>query len=171
MLNDPRSVMTSSRNPPRIGALIGFLLVTFAAAAIGSMATFTSVKTWYPQLAKPAWTPPSGLFAPVWTALYIAMAVAGWRVWRIQPTLAARGVLRLYGAQLALNALWSVLFFGLRRPDLALVDIAGLWLLLLPALVRFWRVDGIAGALWAPYVAWVSFAFALNAAVWMLNRT
>lgn len=153
----------------RYGALAGFLAATFAAAAIGSSATVTSVKTWYPLLEKPAWTPPGWLFAPVWSALYVAMAVAGWRVWRIQSGPAASAVLRLYGAQLALNALWSVLFFGIRRPDLALVDIAGLWLLLVLALPRFWRSDRIAGVLWAPYVAWVTFASALNAAVWWLN--
>ena len=161
---------TSSGNSPRYGALIGFLAATFAAAAIGSSATFTNVKTWYPTLEKPAWTPPSGLFAPVWTALYVMMAVAAWRVWRMQTSPAARAVLRLYGAQLALNALWSVLFFGLRRPDLALIDIAGLWLLLVLALYHFWRADRIAGVLWLPYVLWVSFACVLNAAVWMLNR-
>jgi tryptophan-rich sensory protein len=146
-----------------------FLLVTFAAAAIGSLATFASVKTWYPGLAKPAWTPPSGIFAPVWSALYLAMAVAAWRVWRKQTGPTAYAVLRLYGAQLTLNALWSVLFFGLRRPDLALVDIAALWSLLVVALVRFWPVDRIAGVLWTPYVLWVSFASALNASIWMLN--
>jgi tryptophan-rich sensory protein len=155
----------------RYGALVLFLIATFAAAAIGSSATLTSVKTWYPQLAKPTWTPPGSWFAPVWTLLYIAMAVAAWLVWRNQTGRAANGVVRLYGAQLALNALWSVLFFGLRRPDLALFDIIGLWLLLVLALVRFWRADRIAGALWLPYVVWVSFATALNSAVWLLNRT
>lgn len=155
---------------PRYGALIGFLLATFAAAAIGSWSTFENVRTWYPTLAKPTWTPPGWLFGPVWSVLYVAMAVAAWRVWRMQSGAAARGVLRLYGAQLGLNALWSVLFFGLRRPDLALVDIGALWLLLVLALGRFWRVDRIAGGLWAPYVVWVSFASALNAAIWWLNR-
>jgi translocator protein len=159
-----------TKGSARYVALAGFLTLTFAAAAIGSTATFTNVKTWYPLLQKPAWTPPSWLFAPVWSALYVAMAVAGWRVWRLQSGAAARGVLRLYTAQLALNALWSVLFFGMRRPDLALIDIAGLWLLLVIALVYFWRSDRIAGMLWAPYVAWVSFASALNAAIWWLNR-
>jgi translocator protein len=159
-----------TKGSARYVALAGFLTLTFAAAAIGSTATFTNVKTWYPLLQKPAWTPPSWLFAPVWSALYVAMAVAGWRVWRLQSGRAARGVLRLYTAQLALNALWSVLFFGMRRPDLALIDIAGLWLLLVIALVYFWRSDRIAGMLWAPYVAWVSFASALNAAIWWLNR-
>ncbi len=154
----------------RYGALAVFLLATFAAGAIGSAATFPSVTTWYPTLAKPSWTPPGWLFGPVWSALYVAMAVAAWRVWRRQSGPAARGVLRLYGAQLALNALWSICFFAWHRPDLALVDIAGLWILLVLALVRFWRADRLAGALWAPYVAWVTFASALNAAIVWLNR-
>ncbi|MEO5958770.1 MAG: TspO/MBR family protein [Opitutaceae bacterium] len=156
--------------PARYGALIGFLAATLVAAAIGSLVTIRSVETWYPTLAKPSWTPPGALFGPVWTALYLAMAVAAWRVWRLQSGAAAMAVLRSYGAQLALNALWSVLFFGLRRPDLALFDIAALWIVLVIALVRFWRADRIAGALWAPYVAWVSFASALNAGVWWMNR-
>ena len=169
MIDDPE--MASAGNSPRYGALIGFLVATFAAAAIGSAATFRSVKTWYPLLEKPEWTPPSGWFAPVWSVLYVAMAVAGWRVWRLQTGPGASAVLRLYAAQLSLNALWSVFFFGLRRPDLALINIAGLWLLLVLALFHFWRADRIAGALWTPYVAWVSFAAILNAAVWMLNRS
>lgn len=156
--------------PPRYRALAAFILVTFAAAAIGSAATFPSVTTWYPSLAKPAWTPPGWLFGPVWSVLYVAMAVAAWRVWRRQTGAAARGVLRLYGAQLALNALWSVCFFAWRSPDLALVDIVGLWLLLVLALIRFWRADRIAGALWAPYVAWVTFAAALNTSIVALNH-
>ena len=157
---------------PRYGALAGFLATTFAAAAIGSSATFTSVNTWYPLLAKPSWTPPGSWFGPVWSVLYVFMAVAGWRVWRQQPAGGkAATVLWLYGAQLALNALWSVLFFGLRRPGLALIEISLFWLLLVVLLVRYWREDRIAGALWTPYVLWVSFASALNAAIWFLNRS
>lgn len=157
--------------PFRPLVLIAFLLVTFAAAAIGSTATFRNVTTWYPMLQKPSWTPPSALFGPVWTALYIAMSVAGWRAWRkAESPAATAGVIRLYGAQLILNALWSVLFFGMRRPDLALIDIVALWLLLVVGLIRFGRLDRLAGVLWAPYVAWVSFATALNAAIWSLNR-
>lgn len=154
----------------RYGALAAFLVITFGAAVIGSVATFRSVETWYPTLLKPDWTPPSALFGPVWTTLYVAMAVAAWRVWRLQTGASAMAVARSYGAQLFLNALWSVLFFGYRRPDLALVDIAALWFVLVVILLRFWRADRIAGALWLPYVAWVSFAFALNASVWSLNR-
>src|SRR3954463_12895059 len=117
-------VVRSSRWP----SLIGFLVITAAAAAVGSVATIRNVQSWYPTLAKPSWTPPSSLFGPVWTALYIMMAIAAWRVWRAQTAAAARAVRRSYVAQLALNALWSVLFFGMRRPDLALIDIGALWL-------------------------------------------
>jgi translocator protein len=160
----------SISSPARYRALIGFLGATFLAAAIGSAATFRSVQTWYPTLDKPTWTPPGSVFGPVWSVLYIAMAVAAWRAWRAQAGNAATVVLRGYGVQLVLNALWSVLFFGLQRPDLALFDIAALWIVLVMTLVRYWRVDRVAGVLWAAYVMWVSFAFALNAAVWHLNR-
>lgn len=147
-----------------------FLVLAFAAAAIGAAATNTSVHTWYAGLQKPSWGPPNWLFAPVWTLLYVAMAIAAWRVWRLGEPSAARRTVSLYSAQLTLNALWSVLFFGLRRPGAALIEIAVLWAVLVVLLVRFWRVDRIAGVLWAPYVGWVSFAALLNAAVWSLNR-
>lgn len=163
-------VRMASSPSSRYDALIGFIGVTAVAAIVGSVATFRNVATWYPTLAKPSWTPPSALFGPVWTVLYVAMAVAAWRVWRGQTGRAAKAVLRSYLAQLMLNALWSVLFFGLRRPDLALFDITALWVVIVVILVRFWPADRIAGALWAPYVAWVSFAAALNGAVWHLNR-
>jgi benzodiazapine receptor len=150
--------------------LLVFLFATFGAAALGSFATFRTVGTWYPSLVKPSWTPPAAIFGPVWSVLYCAMAIAGWRVWRRTEARARRNVTVLYGAQLGLNALWSVLFFGLRRPDLALIDIAVLWTVLVALLLRYWHTDRVAGALWTPYVAWVSFASALNAAIWHLNR-
>jgi tryptophan-rich sensory protein len=144
--------------------------VTFTASAIGSWATIDNVRTWYPTIAKPSWTPPNWLFGPVWTLLYTLMAIAAWRVWRNRQGAEARSVLNLYGSQLALNTLWSVLFFALHRPGLALIEISALWALLVHAQVRFWRADRTAGILWAPYLAWVSFATALNAAIWWLNR-
>jgi len=147
-----------------------FLLLAFCAAGIGALATTSSVDTWYPTLRKPAWNPPNWVFGPVWTLLYIAMAVAAWRVWRVGSVQAARTTFRLYGSQLALNALWSILFFGLRSPGAALLDIAVLWLVLIRILARFREVDRLAAWLWSAYVLWVSFAFLLNAAVWDLNR-
>jgi len=147
-----------------------FLLLAFAAAAIGGLATANSVNTWYPTLQKPDWSPPNAVFGPVWTLLYVLMAVATWRVWRNGDDRAARRTASLYSAQLTLNALWSILFFGLRQPGAALVEIIVLWAVLIVILVRYWRRDRLAAALWTPYVAWVTFAAALNAAIWSLNR-
>ena len=150
-------------------ALLWFLLAAFAAGAIGAAATFPSVTTWYLTLHKPAWTPPDWIFGPVWTFLYFAMAIATWRVWRKASLADDRAIIRFYGVQLLFNASWSVLFFGLHRPGWALVDILALWGVLVSMLVIFIRADRVAGTLWLAYVAWVSFATALNAAVWSLN--
>ncbi len=148
--------------------LVGCIGAAFVAGAIGSWATFENVRAWYPALAKPSWNPPNWVFAPVWTTLYVLMGVAAWRVWRVADG-KARGLMRLYFVQLVLNALWSVLFFGLKSPGWALVDIILLWGLLVWLLAGFWRRDRLAGALWRPYVLWVSFATVLNAAIVRLN--
>lgn len=144
-------------------ALAGLLLASAVVSALGGIVTATSVKTWYQTLVKPAFTPPNAVFAPVWTALFLTMAVAAWLAWR-------RGAALLpHWVQLTLNLGWSVLFFGLRRPDLALLDLAALWLAILWAMIVFWRATAVAGALMLPYLAWVSFAAALNLEVWRLN--
>jgi len=162
---------TPSTTPRRWLELAGFLLASFTAAAIGGRATAESVQTWYPLLTKPAWNPPAWVFGPAWTLLYILMSVAAWRIWqRRDNSPGARRALGLFFTQLAFNALWSVLFFGLQRPDLALAEILLLWLLLLLTQRAFWRIDRVAGWLWLPYLAWVSFATTLNAAIWWLNR-
>ena len=147
-----------------------FLLASFTAAAIGGFATAESVRTWYPTLVKPAWNPPAAIFGPVWTLLYTAMSIAAWRIWLHRDQPGARPALRLFFVSLGLNALWSVLFFGLHRPGWALLEVLLLWASLVALLVRFGRLDKAAGWLWAPYVAWVSFATALNAAIVWLNR-
>jgi tryptophan-rich sensory protein len=98
------------------------------------------------------------------------MSIAAWRVWRIQTAAAAKTEVMLYAGQIALNLLWSILFFGLHHPALGLIDIVLLWSLLLAIQIRFWRADLIAALLWLPYLLWVSFATALNAAIWWLNR-
>jgi tryptophan-rich sensory protein len=158
--------MTSSRwVPPGL-----FLLLAFIAAAIGGFATATSVNTWYALLQKPAWNPPNWVFGPVWTLLYLSMAIAAWRAWRIGSAAEARVTFRLYAAQLALNALWSVLFFGLHRIGWALVEVIVLWLVLIRMFIRFRGTDSLAAWLWAPYLIWVSFAAVLNSAIWELNR-
>jgi len=145
----------------------GWILLTFAAAAVGSQA---GPGAWYAGLTKPAWNPPNWLFAPIWTALYLGMALAAWRVWRQGGWRRQRGPLVLYLVQLALNALWSLLFFGLQRPDLALAEILALWLVIGLTLGWFYQIDRIAGLLFVPYLAWVSFAAFLNFTLWQLNR-
>jgi tryptophan-rich sensory protein len=128
------------------------------------------VSTWYRTLAKPSFTPPAWVFGPVWTALYLTMAIAVWQVWLRRGFAGAPGAMAAFAVQLLLNALWSLLFFGLRRPDLALADIALLWLALVATVLTFSRVSAPAGALLLPYLAWVSFASVLNFAIWQLNR-
>ncbi len=158
---------TQKPSRPRL-ALTGFIAAAFAAGAIGSAATFPAVRAWYPLLAKPGWNPPDWIFGPMWTTLYVLMGIAAWRAWRTGVP-AASAVVRIYFVQLGLNALWSVLFFGLRHPAWALIDIAVLWLLLVWLQRGLWRIDRAAGWLWLPYLLWVSFAAALNAAIVRLN--
>ena len=146
---------------------IGLALV---AGAVGGVATASSVTTWYPGLVKPAFNPPNAVFAPVWTALYVLMALAAWRVWRRDPALPdRRTALIVYAVQLVLNLAWSLIFFGLRAPGPALAEVAVLLAAVLACAVLFWRVDRIAGLMMAPYAAWVAFASLLNFAIWRLN--
>lgn len=149
--------------------LLSFVAICFGVAALGGWATAGSVAEWYPTLRKPTWNPPSWVFGPVWTALYLAMAIAAWLVWRRVGWRGASGALALFGVQLALNAAWSPLFFGLRNPLAGLIDIAALWLAVVATIVAFFRIAPVAGALLVPYGLWVSFATALNAAIWKLN--
>lgn len=171
MNSDPTPAPIKSRD---WFALTAFLAISFAASAIGGLATASSVTTWFPTLAKPAWNPPSAVFGPVWTVLYIFMSIAAWRVWRHRenPALrpAVRTVLIAHGLQLVLNATWSLLFFGLRRPDLAFIDIIALLAALFWIQVRLSRIDRPAAMLWTPYLLWVTFATALNFSIWHLNQ-
>jgi len=149
-------------------SLVAWLGVCFAAAALGSVFTARSVGDWYSDLAKPAWTPPSGIFGPVWSLLYLMMGVAAWLVWR-KAGPGATLALALFGVQLALNVAWSALFFGLRSPGAAFAEILALWVLILATLIAFLRVTPAAGYLLVPYQAWVTFAAALNFAIWRMN--
>jgi tryptophan-rich sensory protein len=155
-----------TRHP--ILGLAGWLAVSFVAAAIGAVASIDA-KSFYGQLAQPSWAPPSSVFGPVWTVLYALMAIAAWMVWRDGGFRVHRTALSLFTMQLALNALWSWLFFAWRLGGWALADIIVLWLLIVATLVAFWRIRPLAGALLVPYLAWVSFAAFLNHAVWRLN--
>ena len=147
-------------------ALACWLALCFSAAAFGGL---FGPSEWYAKLNKPAWNPPGWVFGPVWGALYTMMAVAAWLVWRRGGFRARRVPLGFFLSQLLFNALWSPAFFGLRNPGLAFADIALLWSLVLVTVVSSWRVRPLAGALLAPYLAWVSFAAALNLAIWSLN--
>jgi tryptophan-rich sensory protein len=152
----------------QIIGLLGWLLLSFAAAAIGSIASIQAA-AFYRQLAQPSWAPPSSVFGPVWSLLYALMGIAAWLVWREGGWRRQRGALGLFVLQLAVNALWSWLFFGWHRGALAFADIVLLWLLIVATVIGFWRVRPLAGALLLPYLAWVGFATALNYAVWHLN--
>lgn len=147
-----------------------FIASSLVAGAIGSVATASSVESWYPTLRKPSWNPPSTVFGPVWTTLYILMGVAAWRVWLKQSTPRVSGAIAGFFAHLGLNAFWSVLFFGLRSPGAALIEIVVLWASILWLGVLFFRIDRLAGVLWLPYLAWVSFAMVLNGHIYLLNR-
>lgn len=148
--------------------LAGWLVVAFAAAAIGAAAS-VGAGPFYDQLVRPEWAPPAGVFGPVWTVLYALMGIAAWLVWRAAGFRAARMALTLFFAQLALNALWSWLFFGWHRGALAFADILVLWALIVATVLSFWKIRPLAGALLVPYLLWVTFACGLNYSVWRLN--
>jgi benzodiazapine receptor len=153
-----------------IWVLLLFIAVCFVAAGAGAIFTSNSVSDWYPTLRKPSSNPPAWVFGPVWTVLYLMMAVAAWLVWRRLGFEKGAVPLGLFALQLALNALWSPLFFGLRSPWAGLVDIVPLWAAIIAVMVSFWRVSPPAGALLIPYWWWVSFAAALNFTIWRMNR-
>jgi tryptophan-rich sensory protein len=136
---------------------------------VGWRVTSPAIPDWYVGLAKPWWTPPNWLFGPVWTALYLMMGVAACLVWGRRAEQAVGLPLTLFGAQLASNLLWSVLFFWARAPWLGLADIGLLWALIAATAVAFFRVRRAAGLLLLPYLGWVSYAAALNAAIVALN--
>jgi translocator protein len=145
------------------------LVVCFAAAGVGSVVTAPAIPVWYAGLNKPAWTPPNWLFGPVWTLLYFAMAVAAWLVWRARGFGGAAVPLGLFALQLALNPLWSFLFFGLRSPGAALFEIVLLWLSILATALAFRRASATAALLLLPYLLWVTYAAALNFQIWRAN--
>jgi tryptophan-rich sensory protein len=138
-------------------------------AAIGGLVTAGSVDGWYPTLTKPSFNPPDWVFGPVWTVLYIAMGMSGWLVWKRAGFAGARWTIGLFLVQLALNLIWTVLFFGLHAPGLAFVEIFILLAAIAGTMRAFAAVDRRAGWLLAPYLAWVAFASLLNGAIWWLN--
>lgn len=154
--------------PKDLLGLIAWLAVGFAAAGIGGAASIDA-GSFYARLSRPDWAPPSCVFGPVWTALYTLMSIAAWLVWRVRGLRGARGPLILYLVQLALNAIWSWLFFVWHLGGLAFADTLLLWAAILGTTAAFWRVRKLAGALLIPYLLWVGFASVLNYSLWQLN--
>jgi translocator protein len=148
--------------------LLAWLAIAFIAAAIGGAASMTA-EPFYLQLDRPAWAPPASVFGPVWSVLYTLMGISAWLVWRERGIWGARSELTLFLLQLAVNAVWSWMFFGWRLGGLAFIDILLLLPLIAAMVVMFWRIRPLAGALLIPYLLWVSFAAVLNYSVWQLN--
>jgi translocator protein len=147
--------------------LVMLIGLCYIVAGLGGLATAPNIPTWYAELTKPSWTAPDWVFGPVWSILYLLMAVAAWLVWQRGNALVP---LALFAVQLVFNAAWSWLFFDLHTPGIAFVDIVFLWAAIIATTVAFWRRSLLAGLLFAPYLAWVSFAVVLNFAVWRLNE-
>lgn len=160
--------MPSFSKQKQVLGLVGWLLLSYAASAIGALASIQA-QAFYGQLVQPPWAPPPGVFGPVWTVLYTLMGIAAWLVWRSGGFAANRRALGLFLMQLAFNALWSWLFFTWNLGGLAFAEIVVLWLLIAATLVYFWRVSPLAGGLLIPYLLWVGFASALNFSLWRLN--
>ena len=148
--------------------LLGWLLLTFATAAIGAFAS-ANAGAFYSELSRPSWAPPGWLFGPVWSTLYALMGISAWLVWRTRGFTGVRSALVLFIVQLAANALWSWLFFVWRQGGLAFAEVLLLWCLIMATVVSFWRISTLAAALLAPYLVWVTFASALTFSVWRLN--
>ena len=151
--------------------LFAFIVICLIISGIGGAITASSVETWYQALEKPIFNPPDWVFAPVWTLLYIIMGIAAWRVWRLRSFEATGKALGVFALQLGFNLAWSFLFFGLQRIDLALVEIVILLVAIIVNAIMFRRIDRLAGLMFVPYTAWVTYATILNASLWLLNET
>jgi len=154
-----------------LGGLALFVALCLGVGALGASVVASSVDGWYADLAKPSFTPPNRLFGPVWTVLYVLMAIAAWRVWRTADRDTARGPLTLFALQLALNLGWTVVFFGLQKIGAAVATIVVLDVGVAVTALAFRTVDRLAALMMVPYLAWVAFATVLNIALWRLNPT
>jgi tryptophan-rich sensory protein len=149
--------------------LIVFFAICLGAGGLGSVVTAGSVRDWYPRLRKPPGTPASWVFGPVWTTLYVLMAISAWLVWREYGS-GARPALLIFFAQLALNVAWSGIFFASRMPGVALAELVILWLAIAFNIFVFYGLQPVAALLLIPYLLWVSYAGYLNFGIWRLNR-
>jgi tryptophan-rich sensory protein len=157
-------------NSKTVLRLAASIIICLLAGYIGSLFTRPAIPGWYATLRKPSFTPPSGVFGPVWTCLYVLMGIALFLVWRVEKNTPRRkGALAVFALQLALNTLWSILFFGLRSPLAGLVDIICLWAAIIVTILLFSCISKLAAALLVPCLLWVSFAAVLNAAIVLLN--
>jgi benzodiazapine receptor len=163
--------MIHSKSRRNLLGFLAFILLSIAVSGIGGAITATSVDTWYQVLEKPSFNPPDWVFAPVWTALYILMGIAAWRVWRLRSFVNSGKALSTFAVQLGLNLAWSFLFFGLQRIDLALGEIFILLIAIIVNTIMFLRIDRLAGLMFVPYVVWVTYATILNTSLWLLNET
>lgn len=159
-----------SSSPHEWFVLAVFVLLCFAAARVGSFLTTPALDGWYAALRKPSWNPPNWIFGPVWSVLYLSMAIAAWLVWRRCEWSKASLPLSLFALQLVLNVVWSGLFFALKNPKAAFVEILLLWGAILATLIAFWRVTSLAGWLLVPYFGWVAYAAVLNFSIWQMNK-
>ena len=158
------------KTPATAGLLLVCIAIPLLAGAIGSIFTMEAIPTWYATLQKPSFSPPAWVFGPVWTTLFILMGIALFIVVKDGiGTVPVRHAVAFFAAQILVNTLWSFVFFGLRSPFLGLIDILLLVVLIAGTMVTFYRVSKVAAWLLAPYLCWVSFATAVNAAVWVLN--
>jgi tryptophan-rich sensory protein len=153
--------------------LASFLVLCYAVAAIGGHTTSTAIPTWYAHLVKPSFNPPNQVFGPVWTVLYTLIAIAAWLVWHAttppRDASPRKAAVAAFFVQLVLNFAWSQVFFGLHALLLSSIVIVALWIAILITLILFWRIRPLAGALFLPYLLWVSYATVLNLALYRLN--
>jgi translocator protein len=159
--------MNAMAAPARARTMFELIAILALVALSASFGARYTPGAWYEALNKPWWTPPNGVFAPVWTLLYAAIAAAAWMVWRRVGW--AHAAMWVFVLQLGLNAAWSYLFFGLRRMDWAFYEVIALWFSVLAMVLLFWRVRVAAGAMMIAYLLWVSFAACLNFAIWRAN--
>ena len=155
-----------------LGQIVGLLIflgLCALVAGIGSVVSMSAMDSWYGNLEQPNWNPPDWVFGPVWSVLYLMIAISGWLVWRARGWTAAQAQLIVWGIQLALNLLWTVLFFGLEQPGLAAIEIVLLWVAIFATINMFWPISSIAAALLVPYLIWVTYATLLTISIWRLN--
>lgn len=149
--------------------LVGWVGLCLLAGMLGSLVTTPKIGTWYALLIKPWGNPPTWVFGPVWTTLYVLMGIAAWIIWKNDEEDGRSLALKLFAFQLGLNAMWSFLFFGMENPGAALINILVLWALILATTFAFQRISHAAAALLVPYLMWVTFASYLNCGIWLLN--